>query len=413
MITLSGYTITGEIYTDAKISIYRGYDNDNHTPVIIKTLTAEYPTPKEIARFRHEYNIIKELQLNGSVKAYQLQKYKKGLALILEDVGGDSLKNIIANQKLDLSSILKIALQLTQAIGELHQHNIIHKDIKPANIIVNLAIEQVKITDFSISTENNLEAQPMVTNKPPLEGTLAYMSPEQTGRMNRTIDYRTDFYSLGVTVYEMLVGRLPFQNTDAMGLVHCHIAKMPIAPVILNADIPQILSDLVMKLLAKNPAERYQSAHGLIVDLQNCLQQWVEHQLIAPFPLGQQDMVDKFQLSSKVYGRSLQIAALLDILTYVSQGQTAIVMVCGEVGMGKSVLVNELKKSVKNSPGFFISGKFDLTRQNLPYSGIIQALRELMLQLLTDSSEKITPWREQLQTGLGTHAQLLIQWYLN
>ncbi|BAP55811.1 putative ATPase [Thioploca ingrica] len=409
MITLFGYTITGEIYTDAKISIYRGYNHDDNTPVIIKTLTTEYPTPKEITRFRHEYEIIKELQLNGSVKAYQLQKYKNGLALILEDIGGDSLRNIIANQKLDLLTILKIALQLTQAIGELHQHNIIHKDIKPANIIVNLATGQVKITDFSISTENNSENNTLLTNKTPLEGTLAYMSPEQTGRMNRTIDYRSDFYSLGITVYEMLVGRLPFQNTDAMGLVHCHIAKMPIAPTILNANIPQILSDLVMKLLAKNPSERYQSAYGLIVDWQNCLQQWAEHQSITPFPLGQQDMVDKFQLPQKIYGRSIQIAALLDTLAYVSQGHAAVVMVCGEVGMGKSVLINELQKSVKNSSGFFVSGKFDLARQNLPYSGIIQALRELMLQLLTDSSEQITQWQEQLQTGLGTHAKLLIQ----
>lgn len=409
MITLFGYTITGEIYTDAKISIYRGYNQNDNTPVIIKTIKTEYPTPQEIARFRHEYEIIKELQLNGSVKVYQLQKYNNGLALILEDIGGDSLKSILANQKLDLLIILKIALQLTQALGELHQHNIIHKDIKPANIIVNLDTEQVKIIDFSISTENNLESNSLAINQTALEGTLAYMSPEQTGRMNRTIDYRTDFYSLGVTIYEMLLGRLPFQNTDAMGLVHSHIAKMPIAPVILNAEIPQILSDLVMKLLAKNPPERYQSAHGLSIDLQNCLQQWREHQTMTPFPLGQQDLVDKFQLPSRIYGRSLPIATLLDTWAYVKQEHVAVVMVCGEVGMGKSALVNELQQVVKNSPEFFISGKFDLSRQNLPYSGIIQALRELMLQLLTDSPEKIAPWREQLQASLGAPAKILIQ----
>jgi predicted ATPase/signal transduction histidine kinase/tRNA A-37 threonylcarbamoyl transferase component Bud32 len=409
MITLSGYTITGEIYTDAKISIYRGYNQDDNTPVIIKTLKTEYPTPQEIARFRHEYEIIKELQLNGSVKAYQLQKYNNGLALILEDIGGDSLKNILANQKLDLLTVLKIALLLTQALGELHQHNIIHKDIKPANIIVNLDINQVKIIDFSISTENNLENNSPATNQTALEGTLAYMSPEQTGRMNRTIDYRTDFYSLGVTIYEMLLGRLPFQNTDAMGLVHSHLAKMPLAPAILNANIPQILSDLVMKLLAKSPPERYQSAHGLSIDLQNCIQQWLEHQTMTPFPLGQQDLVDKFQLPPRIYGRSIPITALLDALAYVKQEHAAMVMVCGEVGMGKSALVNELQKVVKNSPGFFISGKFDLSRQNLPYSGIIQALRELMLQLLTDSPEKIAQWREQFQTHLGAPAKVLIQ----
>ena len=409
MITLSGYTITGEIYTDAKISIDRGYNQDDNTPVIIKTLRTEYPTPQEIARFRHEYEIIKELQLNGSVKAYQLQKYNNGLALVLEDIGGDSLKNILASQKLDLLTILKIALQLTQALSELHQHNIIHKDIKPANIIVNLDTTQVKIIDFSISTENNLDNHSPALNQTALEGTLAYMSPEQTGRMNRTIDYRTDFYSLGVTLYEMLVGRLPFQNTDAMGLVHSHIAKMPIAPAILNANIPQILSDLIMKLLAKNPQERYQSAHGLSIDLHNCLQQWQEHQAMTLFPLGQQDMVDKFQLPSTIYGRSTQIAVLLDTLAYVKQEHAALVMVCGEVGMGKSALVNELQKMVKNSSGIFISGKFDLSRQNVPYSGIIQALRELILQLLTDSPEKIAQWREQLQSGLGAMAKILIQ----
>jgi len=409
MIALAGYTITAEIYADDKIVIYRGiHHNENDTNVIIKTLKTEYPTPKELAQFRHEYEITKELYLTGSVRPYQLQKYNNGLALVLEDIGGDSLKNIIANKKINASTFIKIALQLASAIGELHQHNIIHKDIKPANIIANLETERIKITDFSISTRLSLESQQVILpNK--LEGTLAYVSPEQTGRMHRPVDYRTDFYSLGITFYEMLVGWLPFQSSDPMELIHSHIAKIPVAPHDLNPDIPKQISDIIMKLLAKNPDDRYQSAYGLKIDLQLCLNELTTQGQIKEFTLGQQDVADKFQLPQKIYGRSVELANLFAIFSKVSQGARIMVLLSGDVGMGKSALAQDLQKPVMRNHGFFIAGRFDSVQQNQPYSAIIQALRELILQLLTETATQIDTWRQKLLATLGGNAQVLIQ----
>ena len=409
MITLAGYTITQEIYTDAKICIYRGYTDDtNALPVIIKTLKTDYPTPKELAQFRHEYEITNQLHLTGSVRPYKLLKHHNGLALILEDVGGDSLKNIIVNRKISVPLFLQLALQLASAIGELHQHNIIHKDIKSSNIIVNLDTNQIKITDFSISTKLTLENQ-AASNPEQLEGTLAYMSPEQTGRMSRPIDYRTDFYSLGITFYEMLVGWLPFQSNDPMELIHSHIAKVPAAPHSLNPDIPKPISGIIMKLLAKTPEERYQSAHGLIADLQNCLSQLNKSNQIKDFELGKQDIIDKFQLSQKLYGRQQESDTLKHAFQETRQGKTALILVSGDAGMGKSTLVYDLKKTVIANHGFFITGKFEQNQQSAPYHALIHALRELMLSLLTESSEEISIWQQKLITALGNRAQLLIE----
>lgn len=408
MIALADYTITAQIYADDKIVIYRGIQNENQTNVIIKTLKTDYPTPKDLAQFRHEYEITKELFLTGSVRPYQLHKYNNGLALILEDIGGDSLKNIISDKKINTLTFIKIALQLAHAVGELHQHNIIHKDIKPANIIANLESERIKITDFSISTRLSIENQ-LVISPNKLEGTLAYISPEQTGRMHRPVDYRTDFYSLGITFYEMLVGWLPFQSNDPMELIHSHIAKIPVAPHDLNPDIPKPISDIVMKLLAKNPDERYQSAYGLKVDLQICLHELSTIGQIKEFSLGQQDVADKFQIPQKVYGRSTETANLFAAFSKVSQGARIVVLLNGDVGMGKSALAQDLQKPVMRNHGFFISGKFDAVQQNQPYSAIIQALRELILQLLTESAIQIDSWRQKLLSFLGNNAQVLIQ----
>lgn len=417
MITLPNYAITETIYADNKISIFRGHRQSDETPVILKTLNTEYPTPKELAQIRHEYEIIKELHLNGSVQAYGLEKYGNNLILVLEDVGGDSLRNIIADKRINLVTFLTIAMQLANAVGELHQYNIIHKDLKPSNIIVNLATDSIKITDFSISIrvspEQGMQSAPFHDNK--LEGTLAYISPEQTGRMDLKLDYRTDFYSLGVSFYEMLVGWLPFQSNDPMELVHCHIAKIPMSPNALNPEIPKPISDIIMKLLAKNPDERYQSAYGLYADLQNCYQQLKNNHKIQEFELGTQDMADKFRLPQKIYGRDKEVVILLNTFEYATQGHRVVVFVHGEAGMGKTALVQSLQKSILRKHGFFVSGKFtDFTNednegQNLPYSGIIQALRELILQILTETTSQINVWQQKLLSALGNNGQVIIE----
>lgn len=272
MFALPGYQITAELYSSPQTVIYRAREIDRAKNVILKTLTAEYPTPAEIARLKNEYEILKNLDSSGVVKPLGLEICDRVPVLILEDFGGASLKEFISLCQLDLATFLKIAIQLAKTLAQLHSHHIIHKDIKPSNIIFNPETGEVKITDFSLASQLSRE-NPSISNPNLLEGTLAYMSPEQTGRMNRTIDYRADFYSLGATFYEMLTGQLICTSNDPMELVHCHIAKQPISPHQLNSKIPKVLSDMVMKLLSKTAEDRYQSGFGLKADLENCLSQ--------------------------------------------------------------------------------------------------------------------------------------------
>lgn len=286
---IPGYKITEVIYEGLNTVIYRGLSQPQQQPVILKILKAEYPTLEQITRLRHEYTITENLDLDGVVKVYGLETYQNRLVLVAEDFDGISLKQYLTRTKLPLITILSIAVQLAQALVSLHTHCIIHKDIKPANIIINAQTKQVKLTDFSIASKLSKET-PSLSNANQLEGTLTYMSPEQTGRMNRDLDYRTDFYSLGITFYEMLTGQLPFKGVqDPMELVHCHIAQIPLPPDKLNPDVPDIVSEIVMKLLAKTAEERYQSAYGLKADLEVCIRQLEMTGEIVPFPLSQQD----------------------------------------------------------------------------------------------------------------------------
>ncbi len=408
MIELEGYTINEEIYSDSKSYIFRGVRLADNLSVIIKTLRTDYPTPKELAQLRHEYELTKELNLKGSVRALALVNHQNSLALILEDMGGESLKRIVNEKRLTIPQVLKIAIQLATSLSELHRHHIIHKDLKLANIIANLATEQVRITDFSISTRLSVENQHLSTLDK-LEGTVAYMSPEQTGRMNRVLDYRTDFYSLGVSLYELLVGWLPFQSNDPMELIHCHVAKIPIAPHVINPEIPKPISDIVMKLLAKNAEERYQSADGLKFDLQVCLRALSKHGIIEDFRLGRQDVVDKFQLPQKLYGRTAELTALLDSFEYIAQGNKSALLVFGESGMGKTVLVQQLQKPVMQKRGFFCKGRFEGKEQNQPYSALIYALREIIQYLLTEPVSQIAQWRRRFISALGNDLAILIQ----
>src|SRR4028119_844194 len=270
MITIPGYRIDRELYTNSHAAIYRGMQLEEEKPVILKTLTSPYPTPAQIAQILHESEILKNLNLPGIFKLYKIEKYNPFPVLVLEEFCGISLKDFLSNNQLELQQFLQIGIKLAETIGQLHEHHIIHKDIKPSNIIVNIETGDVKIADFAIASLLPRENQEL-SHPDLLEGTLAYMSPEQTGRMNRSIDYRTDFYSLGVTFYEMLTGELPFNSTDPLELVHSHIAKTPIPPHQLNPEIPPQISAIAMKLLAKNAEDRYQSTEGLKFDLETCL----------------------------------------------------------------------------------------------------------------------------------------------
>ena len=404
---ISGYNISEELYESADSLVYRSQSSADKKPNILKMLKHAYPPPEKIAWFRREYDLTRNLNLPGVIDAYSLESDQDRLVMVLEDFGGESLNRLQIAGKLPLIDFLNLAIEVTDILGQVHRKNIIHKDINQSNIVLNPTTEQVKIIDFGISTVLSRETT-TVRNPNVLEGTLAYMSPEQTGRMNRTVDYRTDFYSLGATFYELLTGQPPFPTTDVMELVHCHIARQSTPPHELNSDIPQAISDIVMKLLAKNAEDRYQSADGLKTDLEEYLRQLKATGRIDPFPLGRHDVSDRFQIPQKLYGREGEIGNLLAAFERVSQGSSEMMFVSGYSGIGKSALVQEIYKPITQQNGYFISGKFDQFQRNIPYTAPIQAFSSLIRQLLTESETQIEEWREKLLEALGPNGQVII-----
>ena len=403
---INGYQLIETIHTGAKTVIYRGKKESAPGEAIVKTLKAEYPTLEEIARLRHEYQILQSLNLSGTIKTLALENYGNGVAIILEEFGSRSLEKLLAVEKPSLFQFLKYAIKLTETLVQVHQHHIIHKDIKPHNILLDEVSGQIKLIDFSIATRLNRE-QASISNPNLLEGTLAYMAPEQTGRMNRSIDYRTDFYSLGITFYEMLTGQLPFTTTDPMELVHCHIAQIPAPPQQVNPEIPAAISQIVMKLMAKNAEDRYQSARGLKADLEEFLFQWETLGKIENFIPGERDKSGQFLIPQKLYGRSAEVAELMAAFDRASSGTAELMLVSGYSGVGKTAVVNEVHKPIVRQRGYFIAGKFEQMGRNVPYAALLQAFRELVRQLLTESSEQIATWKEELLEALGENARVI------
>ncbi|MBD1832191.1 AAA family ATPase [Cyanobacteria bacterium FACHB-472] len=417
-IGLLGYSIEEQIYAGSRTVVYRGIRKSDRQPVVIKLLRNEFPRFNELIHFRNQYIIGKNLDFPGIIKTYNLESYYNSYALILEDFGGISLCSYltsvaeVSKQNGETSSLpiplfLSIAVQVAHTLERLCQHRVIHKDLKPANIVINPTSKEVKLIDFSIASLLPRETQE-IQNPNVLEGTLPYISPEQTGRMNRGIDYRTDFYSLGVTFYEMLTGQLPFQTDDPMDLVHCHLAQQPIPVHHLNKSAPLVLSFIVSKLMAKNAEDRYQSALGLKYDLENCLHQWKETGEIADFDLGSRDLCDRFIIPEKLYGREAEVQALLAAFERVSAGSAEMMLVTGFSGIGKTAVVNEVHKPIVRQRGYFIKGKFDQFQRNLPFSAFVQAFRDLMGQLLSETDAKVEQWKTQILAALGENAQVVV-----
>ncbi|MEH1790214.1 MAG: AAA family ATPase [Nostoc sp.] len=408
LVNIPGYRIYDLLYNGSRTLVYRGYRETDSLPVVIKLLKNPYPNFSELLSFRNQYTIAKNLNSPLIVQTYSLEPYQNGYVLVMEDFGGISLKEWrVAGSVESLIEFLEIAIALCNTLDILYQERIIHKDIKPANILINPETKQVKLIDFSIASLLPRETQTLI-NPNVLEGTLAYISPEQTGRMNRGIDYRTDFYSLGVTFYELLTGVLPFQSNDPMELVHCHIAKMPMA-LGNREEIPQVLCDIVMKLMAKNAEDRYQSALGLKFDLENCLTQLQVSGTINGFETAQRDVCDRFIIPDKLYGRETEVSTLLQAFERVSLGATEMMLVAGFSGIGKTAVVNEVHKPIVRQRGYFIKGKYDQFQRNIPFSAFVQAFRDLIGQLLTESDIQIQQWRNQILEAVGENGQVIIE----
>jgi len=406
---MSDYKIVGQIYETQNSQVYRAQLEGENRQIILKKLKPDYPTPSEMARYRLEYEIIRSLnalKVKGAIAAYDLQRYENTLAMIVEDFGGESLQKLMSQRKFSLTEALKVALKVAESLGEIHKAQIVHKDINPSNIVYRPATGELKIIDFSMATALSQESG-TIDNPNYIEGTLEYISPEQTGRMNWQIDYRSDLYSLGVTLYELLTQKLPFESTDAMELVHCHMASEPVPPHTYS-EIPSTVSRIVMKLMAKTPSERYQSARGLKADLETCLHQLQTLGEISDFPLGSRDISEKFAIPQKLYGREVEVEQLLASFARVRAGTTGMMLVTGYSGIGKSVLINEIHKPIVAARGYFIRGKFDQYKREIPYSALLEALGELMRQLLSESEEQLAAWKEKLLSAVGGNSQVLI-----
>ena len=443
MIELTGYQILARIYSGTRTLVYRGTRLWDQKPVAIKVLRNEYPCFSELLHFRNQYTIAKNLNLPGIIQTYNLEAYRNGYALIVEDFGGISLKEWMGKGKTvpSLVEFFQIAIDMSNTLALLYRHRIIHKDIKPANILINPETKQVKLIDFSIASLLPRETQMLMSPKV-MEGTLSYLSPEQTGRMNRGLDYRTDFYSLGVTFYELLTGKLPFQSRDPMELIHCHIAQHPLSVREINPQIPLVLSEIVSKLIAKNAEARYQSALGLKADLETCLQQLTETGKIESFAIGRQDFCERFIIPEKLYGRATEVAALLAAFDRVANpfssrsqallgneingqkedhslikessgssnlSRSEMMLVAGFSGIGKTAVINEIHKPIVRQRGYFIKGKYDQFQRNIPFSAFVQAFRDLMEQLLSESDAELEQWQRKIITAVGENGQVIVE----
>ncbi|MEH2025994.1 trifunctional serine/threonine-protein kinase/ATP-binding protein/sensor histidine kinase [Nostoc sp.] len=412
LVSIPGYYITKQIYNGSRTIVYRGYRETDSLPVVIKLLKSSYPSFSELLQFRNQYTIAKNLNSSAIVQTYSLEAYQNGYALLMEDFGGVSLKDYFTDyQTPDIGSLqefLQIAIALCNALDILIRNRIIHKDIKPANILINPETKEVKLIDFSIASLLPRETQILMSPNV-LEGTLGYLSPEQTGRMNRGIDYRTDFYSLGVSFYELLTGQLPFKSHDPMELVHCHIAKLPPLVHEINLQIASVLSSIVSKLMAKNAEDRYQSAFGLKYDLENCLAQLKETGKIASFPIAQRDVCDRFIIPEKLYGREHEVETLLKAFDRITNNQTELMLVAGFSGIGKTALVNEVHKPIVRQRGYFIKGKFDQFNRNIPFFAFVQAFRDLMGQLLSESDAQLSTWKNKILQVLSEQGQVILE----
>jgi PAS domain S-box-containing protein len=394
--------------------------------IILKVLTDAYPSPERIARFQREYQITQSLNhVPGVVKVYKFGQFQRETttklsdrhAIILEDFGGESLSQLGIAGKLSLAEFLKLGIAIAHTLAEVHSQDVIHKDINPSNLVLNPQTQEIKLIDFGVSTILSRET---ATFEHPnsLEGTLAYISPEQTGRMNRDIDYRSDFYSLGVTFYHLITGQLPFSSQDSLEIIHSHIAKLPIAPHKLNSELPPVISEIILKLMAKNAEDRYQSVSGLVADLSECLRQWESQRTIAQFPISQQDVCDRFQIPQKLYGREAEITQLLNAFDRVTDSEkinaqktypaVELLLVAGYSGVGKSALVREIQKPITARRGYFISGKFDQYQRNIPYVALSEAFNQLCDQLLAEPEPILKAWQQRLQTAVGKNGQVLV-----
>ncbi|MGD8836274.1 MAG: serine/threonine-protein kinase PknK, partial [Desulfobacteraceae bacterium] len=375
-------------------------------PVLLKVPALADPPPRLLGRLEHEYEIARDLDPDRIARPLALERHGGEAALVLEQGPTRTLASLLG-RPMEIEPFLRIAIGINAALAELHRHELVHKDLKPGHVLLDEA-GHVRLTGLGIASPLPREHQPP---EPPeaIAGTWAYMAPEQTGRMNRSIDSRSDLYALGINFYQMLTGAVPFTAGDPMEWVHCHIARQPVPPSQRVPGLPEPLSEMVMKLLAKTAEERYQSSAGLDADLHRCLDQWESNGRIGPFPLGAHDAPERLLVPEKLYGRKSEIETLLAAFErVVVSGTPELVLVSGYSGIGKSSVVRELHKALVPPRGLFAAGKFDQYKRDVPYATLVQALQSLVRHILGKSETEVERWRSALQKAVSPNGQLIV-----
>src|SRR5215510_2284479 len=409
MVVASSQHVLEVVRKDQEFILYRGERPDlaGSPSVLLLVPESERPAPETLKKLDHEYSLRDELDSAWAVRPLALSQQRGQTTLVLEDPGGKTLDQILAGP-MEATRFLRLAVILATALTGLHKKDLIHKDVKPSDLLVNPTTDQVRLMGFGIASRLPRERQ---SPEPPefIAGTLPYMAPEQTGRMNRSIDSRSDLYALGVTLYEILTGSLPFTGSDPMEWVHSHIARQPVPPGERLNNVPRCVSAIIMKLLAKTAEERYQTAVGAERDLRRCLAQWETQRRIDDFPLGERDTPDRLLIPEKLYGRASEIDTLLASFDRVVAGERPeLVLVSGYSGIGKSSVVNELHKPLVPPRGLFASGKFDQYKRDIPYATLAQAFQSLIRPLLSKGEAELGKWRDALHNALGPNGRLIV-----
>ncbi len=407
---IPGYLVLDKISESNQHVIFSAIRETDNEEVAIKALIDKYPKKEDIASITREYQILNKLQFEGIVKVHSFVPFGQGNRGIVMEKFGISLRDHLVaseNHLLSLKQFFSIAIPLVKILGTLHEKRIIHKDITPANILIDPETADLRVIDFSSSSELSREHQDITLAKR-IIGSLPYMSPEQTGRMNRDVDYRTDYYSLGISFYQMLTGQLPFMANDALEWVHCHISRQAVPANKVNRTIPKVLSDIITKLISKNAEDRYQSSYGLAADLEKCNDDIKKGFHDPGFVLAQSDVSRRFQVPQKLFGRKNELERLELHFDNASRGSVEFCLVSGYSGVGKSVLVHELGRSIVKKRGYLIHGKFEQFKQNIAYVAFANAFRNLIYELLGESGTSLDRWSKEISIALGNNAQLII-----
>jgi diguanylate cyclase (GGDEF)-like protein len=398
---ISDFQLLEELYSSGSTRVCRAVHLEDGKPVVLKILSGEHLETDAFVQYQREYEIIDALKdTAGVIDVYHLANIQDSLMIVEEDIGGKSLDRIFAAETIDLRQALQLAAGIAQILDQIHRRRVIHKDINPSNIVWNRQTGELRVIDFGIASQLSQERQEF-QNVNQLEGNLAYISPEQTGRINRKLDYRSDLYSFGISLYQLFTGTLPFVSQDGIELVHAHIAVTPAFPSELNPQIPLALSQIIMRLIAKMADDRYQSAQGVRHDLERCLQQLQETGGITIFPLAERDVSIKFQIPQKLYGREQEISSIIKAFDRSAEGHTELLLVTGFSGTGKSALVHEVHKPLTEKRGNFIAGKFDQYQRDVPFYAWTQALEAFCKLLLKEDESSLALWREKISTAMG------------